>query len=232
MKIREHIDLFRLYLSDLTNRPSDDITYPNKQIYAELLAATNTIVQQVEKKEIGLIAPTICLNLKEVDFNECPCAPASGCTYMKSKETIPDFLYLPKVNFADSSQDYIYIEWDKFKHHVNSRIKGTREGAYYTFKKMGDEQHLYIYHLKITTNLKTVQVTGIPLDPIKFQSIACNGSINADCNPMDINLVIPDKYRNNIFSIIAQKIGATKALQGSPDIINNDLQDSAMVKTQ
>lgn len=224
MKLREHIDAFRLYLSDSTGRPSDDITHPNRLIAYEIIGAANTILGGIDKKELKLIAPTICVSLKEADIVECPCAPDSGCTYMKSIVKIPDIMGLPlDVSFADASQTYTYIEWNKMQHAVKSRTQASRQGSYYTFKKLSEETHLYVYHRKNVTNLKTVQVTAIPLDPIEWAKVDCNGA-KFDCNPMDVQLTIPEKYRQQVFQQVMQKIGVVAQIQGGKqDLINDDI---------
>ena len=226
MKLREHIDAYRIYLSDTTGRPSDDITIPNKLIGYEIIGAANEILSVIDKKELRLIAPTICVNLKEVDIVECPCAPEKGCTYMKSKVELPDIYGMPiDVSFADSSQSYSFLDWSKFQYKLSSRTRADREGAYYTIKKIGDKNHLYIYHKKDTTNLKIAQLTAIPLDPIKFAESDCNGS-GITCNPMDINMVIPENYRLKVFALVAQKMGSIRQLQAAGDILNNDNPDN------
>lgn len=226
MTLREHIDAYRIYLSDSTGRPSDEITYPNRLIGYELITAINSIIPKVERRFMIQVAQTVCLTMKEVDIVECPCAPAKGCTYMKSVEKIPSLIGLPiDVSTADSSITYTYLEWTKFKHMTVSRIKAEREGAYYTVKNINDETHLYVYHRENTTNLKTVQFTAFPLDPIKLLAANCGGS-NVNCNPMDVQITIPELYMYDVFGLVSKKLGVVLQLQGGKgDVINNDNPD-------
>lgn len=226
MKLREHIDAYRIYLSDTTGRPSDDITIPNRLIGYEIIGSSNEVLKDIDKKELKLIAPTICIGLKEVDIVECPCAPEKGCTYMKSVKELPDIYGVPiDVSFADSSLSYTFLEWSKFQYKLSSRTKADREGSYYTIKKIGDKNHLYVYHRINTTNLKTAQLTAIPLDPIAFAASDCNGE-KVHCNPMEINMVIPENYRTRVFSLVSQKLGLVRQLQGGSDILNNENPDN------
>jgi hypothetical protein len=224
MKLREHIDAFRLYLSDSTGRPSDDITHPNRLIGYEIVSAANATLKSIDKKELKLIAPTICISLKEADIVECPCAPSSGCTYMRSILSIPEIMGLPiDISFADASKTYTYIEWNKMQHALSSRTQAVKQGSYYTFKKLAEEIHLYVYHRKDVTSLKTVQVTAIPLDPIEWAKADCNGA-KFDCNPMDVQLTIPETYRPQVFQAVMQKLGVVLQIQGGkPDLINDDI---------
>jgi hypothetical protein len=226
MKLREHIDAFRIYLSDATGRPSDDISVPNRLIAYEIIGASNELLKDIDKKEIKLIAPTICISLKEVDIVECPCAPEKGCTYMKSKVELPDIYGVPlDVSFSDSSQSYSFLEWTKFQYKLQSRTKADREGAYYTIKKVSDTNHLYVYHKSDTTNLKVAQLTAIPLDPISFAAADCNGAGKV-CDPMGVSMVIPETFRSKVFAMVAQKLGMARQLQGNGDILNNDNADN------
>jgi hypothetical protein len=228
MVLREHIDAFRIYLSDATGRPSDEITYPNRLIAMEIISAANALVREVKASELFIVSPTICVEMAEVDLVECPCGPAKGCTYMKSVRAIPFINELPQdVSTADGFITYTYLDWSKFSHMVNSRTKAEREGSYYTIKTLKNESHIYVYHLKNSSNMRTIQVTATPLDPIGWEAVSCGNDFGIVCRPMDVQLNIPQYYANKLFSMVAQKLGIVVQLQGQrPDILNNDSPDA------
>lgn len=228
MILREHIDAFRIYLSDATGRPSDEITYPNRLIGMEIINSVNALVREIKPSELFIVSPTICVQMAEVDIVECPCAPAKGCTYMKSVRAIPYINELPQdVSSADGFITYTYLDWSKFSHMVNSRTRAEREGSYYTIKSFGNKSHIYVYHLKNTSGMRTIQVTATPLDPIGWEAVSCSNDLGIVCRPMDIQINIPQSYANKLFSMVAQKIGVITQLQGGrPDVVNNDNPDN------
>lgn len=225
--IRNIVDAFRIYLSDRTGRPSQSISVPNKLIYFEFIGALAKVLSGVEKSEQKQMSPTICMDMEEVDIVECPCAPASGCEYMKSMKEIPTIIGLPlDVSTSDSGNTSTYLDWSNFKHKINSRVLAERNGRYYTLKTIGGEQHLYVYHTKETTRLKTVQFTAIPYDIIEFQKSSCGDTSKFDCNPMDVAVMLRAEDRDTCFAMMFQNIAKEMQIEGTSDNTNNDIADN------
>ena len=134
-----------------------------------------------------------CVPLKTLDINECPCAPPSGCTFVRSEFPIPMPIsrYL-EIDTILGNRDIDYVEWGDFRNKLRSRMALDREGPYWTIRNLGDGHYLYLYNF----SQKFATVTSIFEDTIEvFLYPDCSGEVKNKCAQyLDFPFVIDDGY--------------------------------------
>lgn len=224
---REVINAFRTLVGDRTQL-SDDNGWSSRLVYFHLLRYRNRIL--LEKLRAGRVLSrynyqTIpCVPLIKTDQNECPCAPASGCSFMKTKLPIPQPLGgFKAVTSIDGNIKYTYLDWDKFTYKINSRIKPQANSPYYTVKTIGNDTFLYVYN---DTHKEFITITSIFENPIDVQSFPnCEGKSN-DCDkPLEYRFIIDPDILDIVYDLAYNKILKTKG--PVKDIVNNDSDDTS-----
>lgn len=163
---------------------SDDSRLKSRHIYSTLLTMRSTIlVQQVNKKQ--KLSPwnyqkLPCVEMVEIDINECPCTPPSGCTILRSKFKLPltlTGLYgtnLKSVSLLDrkpiSEVDISSVPYLSSSKYTTSTLRYFLSGGY-----------LYIVS---DFTIKIVTVEGLFNDPIeayKFENFCSSTGDCIDC---------------------------------------------------
>lgn len=229
--IRNITEGFKFFLEGKTMRPSDDIVIPNKLIYHYLQVYKRRLVEEAGMlnkfnmhEELIKVLP--CVSLREVDLVECPCAPASGCVFMKSTNPIPQFQTgLPvSVNDVSGGTEFTYVPWHDFKLKLHSRIPAQRKAPYYTTKTINNEVYLYVYNRQ---GMKAVSVTGVPEDEIKFAEFPlCGEEDKYYCDVLGTEYHIPAELESALYERVYNTMRAMKALSPLGDILNNDNDDT------
>lgn len=230
--LRRMVDTFLHNASDFSGHISDDRIY-SKKVLAQMIIETRAEVvrgalnanQSISEHYQQLVD---CIELEEVDIQECPCAPESGCTWLKSKEPIPEAIQIISVTDTVAKEQFSRKKWTDFKRVKNSRIKSSLTRRYYTIRESGDGTfYLYLYTKQADKKfLKAVSMMAIFSDPLKASAFAGCGepNLNAICAPLDQPIFICEELRprvmNNLYSILPQiKANAPQ------DEINNDRAD-------
>lgn len=235
--IRDAVDAFRIFVEDRTGRPSDDFAYPPKLIYYLIQNYRNYIVfedtkaKAKNKDDLSLILTLPCVEVREVDVIECPCAPAKGCTFYKSVHPIPKMITgLPlSVTSLDGLVSYDHVLWSQFKEKTSSRVEAQNREPKYTFRSINNKNHLYVYSSEKILDPMRIALTAYPKDPLEFyQFPTCGNEINVLCNPLDEELMVEDELVVKIFESVLRTIAAGKSLSTGADVINNDNNDSVV----
>jgi hypothetical protein len=222
---REVISAFKTLIADKA-QVSDDNGWSSRLIYFHLLRHRNKLL--LEKLRVGRVLSrynfqTIsCVSLVEVDLNECPCAPASGCTFLKTSLPIPQPLMgFKTITSVDGTIKYTYLDWDKFTYKINSRIRPQAVSPYYTVKTIGTETYLYVYN---DNHKETVTITAIFENPIDVQVFPdCEGKVDGCIKKLDLRFIIDPDLLDTVYDIALQKLMRAKAPVS--DIMNNDKDD-------
>lgn len=233
--IRHAVEAFKQYIEDSTGRTKDDITYPPYLIYYYLMTYKNYVMYEKKKQE-GIdnynesdLLNIPCVELCEIDIVECPCAPASGCTFFKSVHPLPKMTGngLP-INVAtiDGGETFNFVRWYNFSDKLNARTKGEREGFYYTVKSFDGCPYLYIYRSCCFDNLQAVTVSLRAEEPLEVLCFpVCGQEPKVLCSPLDEKLILPKELLALVFERTWNAIRLMKSM-GRPDVINNDANDS------
>lgn len=219
---REVINAFRNLVGDKTQL-SDDNGWSSRMVYFFLLRYRARLIREKERNNLPLSHwnyQTIdCINLRKVDLDECPCAPASGCSFRKTTIQIPKPLArLKSVTSTNGQITYTFVEWERLFDKINSRFKGERMSAFYTLKTRNDGTHLYLYNQE---HLAAVTVTGIFENPLDVQYFpACDGTVEKCKDPENQEFILDPDIMTTMYDLALAQIGRAKQL--GTDMINDD----------
>lgn len=229
---REVIDAVLHLLAD-KGPISQETSWSDVEILHALMRYRSKVISEKMRSRTGHLSrfnlQTIaCIPLEKVDLNECPCAPESGCSFLKSKFKIPQPIgNLQSVVSLAGNIHYDYLQWERFEDIKNSRFKAERENPYYTLKDTSEGTFLYVYN---DIHKEFITVTGIFQHPLEVQNFPNCESGEVDCcfNPMEAEFILdpellPLTYDFTVQQLLRNKIQAT-------DIYNNDQDD--ITKTQ
>jgi hypothetical protein len=183
--IREIVSLFREWAGDSSTMISQTSNFSTRLILRYLIMARATLLNQNLLRGANPDRYTIqtigCIPLEEIDLIECPCAPASGCTWLRTQYKVP----VPIGSFVnvvsiDGTIHYDYTNWSDVKYKFYSRIKGERDSPTYTVK----DGYIYVHN---DIHKKSLTVSGVFSDPRAPQLIdACNSRYDNCTSPLDL----------------------------------------------
>lgn len=229
--VRAAIDAFKSFMSDVSGRISDDTAYPNKLIYYYLSMYRNQVAYEELQRDVlvkdnSVVQTLICIDMEEIDLVECPCAPASGCTFMRTVTPLPTILGGIPIAVTDvkSTTPYEYVAWNSFSHKVNGRSSIVRSGNYFTIKNIDLKTHLYVYTNNEISPLK-VQASAIfqyPLEVLTYP--ICGRSPKEVCTVMDTEFILEGQLQSRVFEMTRNSLLNLRAT-GMTDVMNNDQAD-------
>lgn len=234
---REIVEGFRAFAADKTSRLSIDNAWPTRlvlhhlQLYRARLLYERRFARRPKFNSFD--EQTIpCVQMKKIDLNECPCAPATGCYFAKSIHPIPRPIggKLTSVVAVSADHKFDFIPWHTFKDTLNSRIPAERTARYYTFKNIesSDKVHLYIYN---KSDLELLSITGTFEDPLEVAAFPKCGEESAIvCSPLDEVFVLEKDLIPVLYDMAFEKLISVKGAVGS-DILTNSQDDSAAPQT-
>lgn len=164
-----------------------------------------------------------CIPVDEVDQAECPCAPASGCTFLKTKFKIPKPIgNLQSVTSIDGRIAYDYIQWERYQDLTHSRFEAEANSASYTLRNIGGGTYLYLYN---DTHKESITVTGVFESPLEIQNYPDCSTHTTDCcfSPLDEEFIIDPDLLPIIYDLALGQFFRAKTPQ--QDIFNNDQDD-------
>lgn len=166
-----------------------------------------------------------CVSLIQIDMNECPCKPETGCFFLKSKYAIPKSIFGNYISVTSTlgNKTYDYVRWDTFSDVINSYIKAERTKPYYTIKDFGMSSFLYIYS---DNNKEQVAITLIADDPLEVIGFPNCDKENHICNPMDELFPVEAESIPIIYEMMFDKMIKIKAT-AQPELFNNEEPDTS-----
>lgn len=240
--IRDAVSAFSHFFEDITGRPSSSMRYPPKLIYYFLKMYRNAAAYSDQRLGSGnnydlnteMTIP--CVELIKVDQIECPCAPASGCYFLKSKyplprmrNGIPNSVTMLKQHKTQQNYGiFTYVDWYRFEDKLNGRLSGQALSPYFTMKNIvNGNRHLYVHaNIDEYSDLKAVSVALIPNDPLELLSFPVCGSSEQLCNPLDVEFIIEDEIQNRVFEMTFAALNGFKSTSLGADLLNNDNNDA------
>lgn len=219
---REVINAFRTLVADKT-QISDDSGWTTRLVYYYILRYRAKLIREKANKNRSLSQwnyQTIdCINLVDTDLSECPCEPKSGCTWKKIDSPIPKPLHrLKSVTSKDGQITYTFVEWERLKSKINSRISAQSKMAFYSLKTRRDGTYLYLYN---DQHKKHITVTGIFENPLEVQYYPdCNGNIEKCQRPLDEEFILDPDLLPSVYDLAIAQIARAKIM--ATDILNDD----------
>lgn len=229
MTVKEAINGFLEMVSERQGKISQDTQWSYRLIYSYLLQFRARILSERKNKKQQHSRHNIqtipCISLEKVDMNECPCIPASGCIFLKSKYPIPRAATNNYISVTSilGNKTYDYIRWENFDDMINSKNKVERTKPYYTIKSFGKESHLYIYSDNDKEIVSATLIAENPLEVIGYPN--CGKEVNI-CNPMDELFIIDMDTLQLIYGMMFDMLLKVKQTT-TPEIYNNQEPDIA-----
>lgn len=222
---REVVNAFRKLVAD-KGYISQSNGWSFRLIYFYILRYRARLIRERVRKNITLSHwnyQTIdCIPLVETSTSECPCQPNPGCTWLKTVTPIPKPLHrLKSVTSKDGTITYTFVEWERLKRKLNSRLPANRKAAYYSIKTRSNGTYLYLYN---DDHKKHITVTGIFENPLEVQYYPdCKGEVEKCQRPADQEFILDPDLMPTVYDLALTQILRAK-MMGS-DVINNDNDD-------
>lgn len=225
---RQIVHSWRHWPGDKSGFVSDDFSMSDEAILCHLLDTRAEVLRNLQTLGIGLGTQNIqtipCIELEKTDKSECPCAPPTGCIWLKSKKPIPRYIKLSSVSDIIGAENISFIEWNKVKYKFKSRAKGNKNKKYYTIRDIGEGSYLYILN---DSFLKMVSLSAVFEDPKCAREFGGCGvdSVEIECNPWDTPFILDAGLRNQVLKSAWQTLPAVRRV-AEDDRNSNSLQDT------
>ncbi len=231
--IRDAVSNFMHLVGDVSGSPSDDHPWSLKNVAQSLIENRATIARNAIRAGEGVSQDMIqtlpCVNLELVDKQECPCAPASGCLWLKAKHPIPDFVKVLSVSTTDGDVQFSKREWNNLHRLRHSRIASAVGRRYYVTKENKGDIFLYIHSLD-TDNLmlRGLAIAGVASDIIAAATYPICGDLDKEliCRPLDLPFHTSAELRDMVFRSAVSALIPARSAAGM-DNLNNDRPDRA-----
>lgn len=161
---------------------------------------------------------TPCIMLEKVDMAECPCAPLSGCEWLRTTIRIPETIgEVISVTSVDGSIDYDYRNWDDVRDKFQSRHAAIRNSATFSEK----DGYIYVHN---DLHKKAIKVTALFHDPKKVQLMPdCDGKVLNRCKShLDLEFPFDPEQYPLLFQGVVQFLLGSKRVPADEN--NNDRQ--------
>jgi len=227
---RDVVDLWKHFVVDRSGHESADSGWSPRALIDHFLIIRSTILKQLVDagRPIGMqmIQYIPCIKLDAVPSNECPCAPPTGCMWLKSVFPIPNYIALKSV--STYSGDLIsFVKWDKFKYKVKYSRKDTSDTLKYTIKVIDGKNYLYILG---DEDLELVSLEGIFEDPYCADTFPkcteeSKDDVEKKCNPWDTPFLLDQSIIPQVLNAAWSTLPQLRSVAGS-DIVNDDIDNT------
>lgn len=187
MKNREVLQMYKHPVIDVTGFESSNNNWSDQYIIKYLLLNKNTLVKELKAAGLDIDrseAMSLCIKLEDASKVDCPCVPPKDCVWKKSINKLPSLTSEITVTNLTGDVVYSYVNFDKVREVVNSRVPSVRDSKVYTIKNG---------YLILPTDflIEAVQITAIFADNYEAIVSSCNVTSEIKCNPLDV-LFSPD----------------------------------------
>lgn len=226
---RHAIEMWKHFPMDMSGYVSDDSAFSDKAVIRQLQESRSALTKEAmlrgDDVSEQMVQTLPCVEVTEMDRNECPCAPASGCYWLKSDTVIPKFIKINSITGIVAHGEmprFTFIKWDRFQYIPKSRVASMRKGRFWTVRDTGEEGlRLYLYGDRF---LETISISGIWEDPMCVAAFPKCGEVNvqAKCFPLDVDFYTDSWLRESIMRHAWQKLVPVR--QTAPlDAMNDDI---------
>jgi len=223
---RKAVAQVRELIGDPTGRISDDTGWSSSLILDRLYKTRSEVLKNKMRANETINPQNIqqhpCVKLVKADKHECPCAPPTGCVWMKTFIAMPPFLSMLSVTSIDGSIKYDYVPWNRTRHVLESMLPQERNLPYYTQKTVKDGIYFYLVNDK---HKKYITPIGIWSDPRQVQLAPdCKGNYPKCPRILDLQFVIDPDVEELVFSTVTERLKIGRS--GVPaESINDDRAD-------
>lgn len=235
---RHAVEMWKHFPIDQSGYESDENPFSNKAIVWQLLESRSSIIKQSlragEEMSEFMVQTLPCVEVVEVDRNECPCTPASGCYWLKTKHKLPVYCKMISVTGIVANGQmprFEFIKWDRFEYIPKSRIPSMRTGKFWTIRDNDkDGPYLYLYGDRF---LENIAVSAIWENPMEAAAYPHCGEVNLEafCNPLDVNFHTDAWMRDPIMQLTWQKLLPIRR-SAQIDALNDDIVGNNPLNTQ
>lgn len=225
---RHALEQFKQYVIDQTGYIADENPFSNLSIIRAMQEVRASQIKQimVNGGDISdhMVQVLPCVSVEELDRAECPCAPASGCYWLRTKDKVPNFIKAVSITgivASGTNPRFQFIKWTNFQYIPYSRSKTVQNGLYWSIKNTGGGDYIYLYGNRF---LEAIAISAIFEDPMNAAAYPVCGKIQTEafCNPLDVNFYTDTHLRNTIISEAWQKLLAARGL-AQIDVLNDDI---------
>lgn len=228
MTNEEAISFFKTFAVDKSGYAPDDFGYSSKAIIQLLYNNRARVVKEYIDSKMPLSHQTIqtlpCIKLEEADMIEDLKIERSGCVWLRSVDPLPTTIKSFSVSSLIGNQSFDYVEWDKLRHKLNSRHKGTRDGKYWTYRDTGDGLRLYILN---TEYLESVTQSAVYENPILADQFPKCGETDQYkiCNPLNLDFHTQEDLVERIMTkTMVEYLQRVRAM--NTDLFNDDTDNT------
>jgi hypothetical protein len=232
---RDQFEKIKHLIIDRTGYVPDDMPWSDLYLVRKLQESRAMVLKNQLRTGQTISEQSVqtfpCVDLTEVDRNECPCAPASGCYWLKTDQVIPREIKIISVTGIVANGDnprFDYMKWDRFQYIPKARYESTSKGLYYSIRTTTDKDtRIYLYGNRF---LQNIAISGIFEDPMLAAAFPKCGEkqIEPFCNPLDVHFYADVDLISQIIDITLQKIVPPRS--GVPtDPRNDDTTDPLTV---
>ena len=224
---RDAVEQFK-YMSDRSGSVSGSTFYASSRFIVDQLLLTRAselfkLTLLGENVGAGTIQTINCIEMEEVDKADCPSAPPSGCTWLKSKCVLPKTIKIVSVTDITGSETFAHVDWDKEKYKSNSRVKSLRSKRRYTFKDTGEGLHIYVLN---DCYLELISLSAIFEDPYCAATF-CGQNKELSCNPLDTpfktDKALMDRIIRTAWATLPQLKASAAGFDWTSDSMDNTL---------
>lgn len=225
---RDTVEYYKHPPMDVSGYESDDLGWADLMIIQHILDVRTTELKRQDRIGFDLDKhnqQTLpCIKLEEVDKVDNPCAPPTGCIWLKSTEVLPRMIKMISVTSIDGNINFNSVDWTKFKYKKSSRIKSNKSKKYYTTKDTGDGTFLYVLNDEF---IKAISLTSIFEDPYAAVSYPNCGVVNTEavCNPWSTDMKTDRSTFATVMSLSWSLLPNVRAGAGS-DIYNDSTDNT------
>ena len=130
---RDVINGWMEMVSEKQGKLSQDKEWSHRLFYYYLKMYKGRLLWDKKNKKIPISRSTYmtlkCIELEKIDMSECPCIPASGCTFQRSKVPIPNDITgaYQSVTSILGNKTYEYLRWDEFEDRLKAVIEEVQK---------------------------------------------------------------------------------------------------------
>lgn len=210
---RKQLEKVKHLIIDYTGYVPDEIPWSDQYLVKALQETRATVLKESLSRGEVLSEQNVqtlpCIEVSELDRNECPCAPASGCYWLRTDVTVPREIKIISVTGIVANDDnprFTYMKWDRFQYVPKARLESTRKGFYYAVRTTSDkDSRIYLYGSRF---LQSIAISGIYEDPMTVAAFPKCGQLQIEsfCNPFDVNFYTDVFLIDRVVQLTVQKI--------------------------
>lgn len=225
---RKAVAQVRENIGDPTGKLSDDNGWSSHMVLDRLYDTRADVIRQKMQIRESVNPQNIqvhpCIKLVRADKHDCPCAPPTGCVWMRTEVAVPSFISMLSVTSIDGSIKYDYVQWSRAAYVLNSFMPQERKKAYYTQKMHKDGIYFYLIN---DEHKRYITPVGIFSDPRQVQLARdCKGNKPLCPRVLDLQFVIDPDIKDMVFSRVTNTLKIGRA-NTAPDVRGNDAEDWA-----